>query len=238
MLHIFTLWYGKKYSVDSVNSLYKSIKKFYKKPFTFYCYTDKKDGATPAKLTRGIKTIYFDRTRYPFIQGAWPKLEFFRDNFVKYKKGDECICLDIDQEVVNDPTPLFEMEVPEGYIGSLHKWWNQTPNVDIDGGYYKWVPNTMNYIPEKFFPDYEKWQNHYFDTREVTVPFMGEQNFVFENAKGYVHAPGHLATRWKDDKAKQLNYAYQDMNEDMDWLRIGDAWSEHVCLVHYSKYIG
>ena len=72
MLHIFTLYYGSKFTKDNVNNLYKQIKKYYKSEFTFYCYTDKKD-----KLVSGIKKIKLERESRPSVRGAWYKIDFF-----------------------------------------------------------------------------------------------------------------------------------------------------------------
>lgn len=232
MLHIFTLWYGRKYPVDNVNNLYKSLKKHYKKPFKFYCYTDK-----PKELGRGIKPIVLNRTIRPAIEGAWHKIDFFQDNFVKYGKNDECICLDIDVEIIKDPSPIFDIKVAKGYIGSLDKWWTNSP-CRIDGGFYKWIPNTMSYLSDKFYEDYTKWLFHYFDTKQVTVLYAGEQNFVFEHAKGYVSAPGKYATRWQDERATQLNRIYSETVGEFSILRVDNKWVDSLALVHYSRYIG
>ena len=108
MLHIFTLYYGNKFTKDNVNNLYKQIKKYYKGEFTFYCYTDKKE-----KFANGIRRIHLIREKNPNVREAWYKIDFFMKSFVKYSKDDTCIVMDIDQEIVNDPTPLFDIEVPK-----------------------------------------------------------------------------------------------------------------------------
>ena len=72
MLHIFTLYYGNKFTKDNVNNLYKQIKKYYKGEFTFYCYTDKKE-----KFANGIRRIHLIREKNPNVREAWYKIDFF-----------------------------------------------------------------------------------------------------------------------------------------------------------------
>ena len=234
MLHIFTLWYGRKYSVEDVNQLYKPIKKWYKGDFKFYCYTDK----PKAKFTRGIKVLELDRTIWPQFEGCWPKINMFKDNFAKYGEDDHVIIMDIDQEIVNDPTPLFDCDVSDNAILSLRKWWTFQTTCILDGGFYKFKANSQNHIYEKFWKDPAKWQEYYFKKGIVSIPYFGEQNFVSESAKKREQAPGYLAARYREDRQNQLNYLYYDVCPDKDYLRMGGLWSEHVVLIHKSRFIG
>ena len=233
MLHIFTLCYGKKYSLDNVNSLYKSIKQWYNKPFTFYCYTDKKE-----RVTKGIKKIKLNRELNPEMREAWFKVDFFKKDFIKYKKGDMCIVMDVDQEIVNDPTPLLDMKVPKGGIGSLEKWWTLYPTCQLDGGFYKWHANENTQVYDTFYEDPMKWMTKYFDEGLITVPYFGEQNFVSEMTTKHTTAAPHLAARWNKENHLEINYAYYDATQG-DFLKLGpEDWSDQVVLIHYSKFIG
>tara|TARA_B100000242_G_scaffold288008_1_gene255628 strand:- start:59 stop:757 length:699 start_codon:yes stop_codon:yes gene_type:complete len=232
MLHIFTLYYGSKFTKDNVNHLYKQIKKYYKSEFTFYCYTDKKD-----KLVSGIKKIKLDRESNPSVREAWYKIDFFKKDFVKYSKGDMCIVMDIDQEIVNDPTPLLDMDVPENAIGSLSKWWTLEPTCELDGGFYKWHANTLTEVYDIFYRDPMKWMTKYWQEGIVTIPYFGEQNFVSDAVGLHIEAPAHLAARWKEEKSLDLNAAYYYAT-DGDILNADGKWSERVVLIHHSKFIG
>ena len=77
MLHIFTLCYGYKFSIENVNKLYKQIKSKYKGKFTFYCYTDKEE-----KLAAGIKKVRLVRELHPEVREAWYKIDFFKKDFI------------------------------------------------------------------------------------------------------------------------------------------------------------
>lgn len=233
MLHIFTLCYGKKYPIENVNSLYKAVKKWYNKPFKFYCYTDKED-----KVAKGIKKIKLDRAANPEVREAWYKIDFFKKNFVKYGKNDTCIVMDIDQEIVNDPTPLFDVDVPDDGITSLTKWWTLEPTCTLDGGFYKFKANTLTHVYDTFYEDPMKWMTKYFDEKVITVPYFGEQNFVSEMVVNQAEADACLAARWNEDHSKEINYAYYDAT-DGDFLKLGkDDWTDQVVLIHKSKFIG
>ena len=228
MLHIFTLYYGSKFTKDNVNHLYKQIKKYYKNEFTFYCYTDKKD-----KLASGIKIIKLEEK----LLEAWNKIDFFKKDFVKYSKGDMCITMDIDQEIVNDPTPLFDMDVPENAIGSLNKWWTLEPTCELDGAFYKWHANTLTEIYDIFNRDPMKWMTKYWKEGVVTIPYYGEQNFVSDASGLHVEAPPHLAARWKDEKSAELCMYYFEVT-DGEILYTDNKWSDKLVLLHRSKFLG
>ena len=232
MLHIFTLYYGNKFTKDNVNNLYKQIKKHYKGEFTFYCHTDKKE-----KFADGIRRIHLIRENTPSIREAWYKINFFMKGLVKYSKGDMCIAMDIDQEIVNDPAPLFDMDVPKNAIGSLSKWWTLEPGCALDGGFYKWHANTLTHVYDTFYQDPMKWMTKYWQEGIVTVPYFGEQNFVSEMVDKHVQAPSYLATRWRDDKSLDLNAAYYYAT-DGEILNADNEWCDKLVLVHHSKFIG
>ena len=138
---------------------------------------------------------------------------------------------------VNDPAPLFDMKVPKGSIGSIEKWWTLEPACELDGGFYKWHANTLTHVYDTFYQDPMKWMTKYWKERKVTIPYFGEQNFVSEMTDKHVIAPGRLATRYREDKYKQLQILYFSVS-DGDILRADDVWSENIVLVHHSKYIG
>ena len=232
MLHIFTLYYGNKFTKDNVNNLYKQIKKHYKGKFTFYCYTDKKE-----KFADGIRRIHLIREKSPSVRGAWYKINFFTKGFVKYSKGDTCIVMDIDQEIVNDPTPLLDMDVPENAIGSLSKWWTLEPTCELDGGFYKWHANTLTEVYDIFYRDPMKWMTKYWKEGVVTIPFFGEQNFVSDAVGLHVEAPAHLAARWKEESSLDIQSAYYEAT-DGEMLKVDDEWSDKVVLIHHSRFIG
>ena len=232
MLHIFTLCYGYKFSIENVNKLYKQIKSKYKGKFTFYCYTDKEE-----KLAAGIKKVRLVRELHPEVREAWYKIDFFKKDFIKYKKGDTCISLDLDQDVINDPSPLFDMEVPKGQIGSLNKWWVLNPTCKLDGGFYKWHANTLTHVYDTFYEDTMSWMMKYWKAGIVTIPFFGEQNFVSEMVENHVEAEPHLAVRWKYEHRLDLNYEYFEISHG-EMLRVDDKWSDKCVLVHNSRFIG
>lgn len=232
MLHIFTLYYGNKFTKNNVNNLYKQIKKYYKGKFTFYCYTDKKE-----KFADGIRRIPLIREKNPNIREAWYKIDFFMKGFVKYSKGDTCIVMDIDQEIVNDPTPLFDIEVPKDHILSLNKWWTLDPACKLDGGFYKWNANDHSHVYDTFYDDTSKWMLKYWNEKIVTVPYFGEQNFVSEMIEKNIEAPAYLAARWREDMSVKLIDAYAEIS-DNEILYIDGEWSHRVVLIHHSKFIG
>jgi len=230
MKHIFTLKFNDKYSVELVNNLYKQYKK-YIKDFKFYCYTDNSNG-----LHKDI--VHIPLVQNDIVKIHWRKIDFFKNNFVEYSEGDECIIMDIDQIIVSNPKKMIERKVADGGISSYDRWWGNG-NPPINGGWYKFNANTMQYVYDKFYEKPEYWQNYYFDNLIVHEKWFGEQNFVYETISENNEVdlmPGQWVSKYNaNDISKNLkrNMDYQELFGEP--LRLGGEWASELIIVHFCE---
>ena len=121
MVNILTLKWGKVYSADYVNRIYRGVKAHLRRPFRFVCVTD-----DPSGLSEGIDTVpipdrpawYHPNARYP----GWPQIYLKLFVFQKGFAGLEgpTLFLDIDQIITGDIDCFFDYKPGEFCI--IHNW--------------------------------------------------------------------------------------------------------------------
>jgi hypothetical protein len=228
MIHIFTLKFGDRYPSHMVNDLYLTIKKYHN-DFKFYCYTDDSLG-----LVNGINVIPL--TINDTVKLHWYKMDFFKDDFVRYGDNDSVIVMDIDQMFVNDPTPMLDYKVKDNHIATTPRWWVEAPRHTLNGGWYKFKANTMQYVHDKFYSDPDKWQTYYFYNNTVSYLYYGEQNFVCDTID---HKVDLMPAEWScramsDGNNYSLNLKYYELTKEP--MIIADEWAPDIKLVHYNGY--
>jgi hypothetical protein len=184
MIYILTSKMGDKYDHRHVNLLYSSIEKNYGKEFKFICVTD-----NPNYLNSKIEVIIAEEE----FKYAFNKVQFFKDNFANIPLGSQAVIMDIDIEVVNDPSPVFDYVINNNTIGCFHKWW-QYPyrNCFIWGGIYRFKTGTTQRIydrlrenPEFYYKRYMELYNYKIIEKLNQNTIKGEQDFVLESLTVY-----------------------------------------------------
>lgn len=231
MIHIYTLKYGTKYPSLLVNNLYESILKYYPRDFIFYCYTDNTTG-----LNSDIKII--DLPSHPLIKEHWYKLDFFKSDFVDYDFNDEVIVMDIDQIIISNPTEMIDWPTNSGNLCSYTRWWSKE-QPPINGGWYKFKANTMDYVYQKFYSDIEKWQLYYYENSIVHIKYFGEQNFVYDTVMDSHEVklmPGEWVCKYhyeNEDKNIKLNLEYERLFGEP--LYLGGEWASKIKIAHFCE---
>ena len=178
MINILTVKFGNKFTHKHVNLLYNSIKKHYTGDFTFYCLTDNANGLDP--------DIKFSIREEEFCY-AFNKVSLMKKNFNNLSGDDKVVIMDLDIDVLNDPSPIFNINLNENQLGLFHKWW-QFPYKGcwIWGGIYVGTHKLFNnfydrltHDPEHFYTVYTNLYGYRF--RE-DMPIKGEQDFILESA--------------------------------------------------------
>lgn len=171
---------GDKYDHRHVNLLFSSIEKHYNKEFKFICVTD-----NPNNLNRKIQVIKAEEK----FKYAFNKVQFFRDGFANIPLGSQAVIMDIDIEVVSDPSPVFDYEINNDTVGCFHKWW-QYPyrNCFIWGGIYRFKTGTTQRIYNRLKENPEYYYKRYMELYDYKVikkinqnTIRGEQDFVLES---------------------------------------------------------
>jgi len=110
-MDFFTLKWGDKYGPEYVNRLYGSLKKHYKKPFTFTCYTDNISHLDENVKVKNIKDLKkFDTDRV-----------FTYEKLVLMEKHEKGIWLDLDILIHEDITELCE---DDSDFKMIWNYWN------------------------------------------------------------------------------------------------------------------
>lgn len=178
MVNILTVKFGDKYCSDNVNNLFNSIKKFYKKDFRFFCLTD-----NTANLNRDITSIL----RKEEFKCAFNKVSLMKEGFADIGPNDRVVVMDIDIDVVSDPSSIFECSLDSNEIGMFHKWWQYPYKGSwIWGGVYVGEHKTfypfyerLKYNPDMFYTKYTKLNKYKF---KEDLPVRGEQDFILDSS--------------------------------------------------------
>lgn len=230
MIHVFTLKFGNKYSPSLVNQLYENYEK-YCSDFIFYCYTEDTTGLNP-----NIQIVDLIQTNS--IKLHWHKIDFFKNNFVEYGSNDYSIIMDIDQIIVADHSDMVYRPVDDGCISSYTRWWsNEVP--PINGGWYKFKSNTMQYVYDKFYKNPEHWQEYYYKNSIVHERWFGEQNFVYDAVSEKFNIdlmPAEWCAKYNaNDIAKNIkrNIDYELLFGEP--LRLGGEWASDLKIIHFCE---
>lgn len=238
-MKIFCLYFGDRYSPDYVGKLYRGLKRNYDGDFEFICYTDNMSVEADRLIRIPENTD---------IKKHWHKLKFFDSTFGEQSPNEEIVILDIDQVVVGDMTPVLGCPVDANQLATYEKWDADIPTIQINGGFYKFLSGTKDYVYQKFISDPSYWQLYYFNKKIVTIPYYGEQNFVQdtvrENGDELVLVPGkHLGFymgNTEHEYYKQYNQFWNltyRKKFDCLYMYMGNAWHKNVRIVHFAHLL-
>ena len=185
MIHILTLKCGTKYDYRSVNILKRSIETYYNKPFTFYCMTD-----DPKGLDSDIVVLPMEEDfKYNFNT-----LSMVKSGFAGIPDGSDCVLMDIDIEVMSDPSIVFDHKLQPNTIGFIHKWWQYPYQKGsfICGMIYRYTAGELDCFYQRFVKDPEHYTTHYpkvnqqeYKLERPDVHVNGEQDYFLECAGIY-----------------------------------------------------
>ena len=226
---ICTVLTGKKYSADTVNKLYKSLKLNTDKPFDFYCYTDHTgldDDIRIIPITNNDKKL------------QWFKLDYFKKDFIK---NEDIILMDIDLDIVGNVNFIFQEYT--GFVGT-HRWWwrwredKSNDNFALSGTMYKFKNGEYQYIVDTFEENIEYWQEYFIKNDITKGPVNGEQHFVqkmlVDNNAEKSYFPEQKIVKWSNDVLSQLKlendfFKYTKLNYIHD-----EDWHPSIRIVHYA----
>jgi len=106
MANFYCLKWGKKYSSEYVNKLFKQLKKYYQDPFTFHCLTDDSDGIDKDISIKPIPTTFSHFPRTQIFTSE--KMCYFDDEVSKVSGAKAWFDLDI--LIQNDITDLINLK--------------------------------------------------------------------------------------------------------------------------------
>lgn len=182
------------------------------------------------------------------IKKHWHKLKFFDSSFGSQEPNEDIVVLDIDQVVVGDMSPILDIPIESHQLASYEKWDVEDLAIKLNGGFYKFKSGTKDYIYQKYISDPEYWQLHYFNTKVVSIPYYGEQNFVqdtiWENNEEIVLVPGKHFGLYMGDLSHYYNRQYNMMwnmkyihKFKCPYMYIKDMWHPNIRIVHFAHLL-
>ena len=156
----------------------------------------------------------------------WNKLHFFQLDI------DRPICvIDIDIDLINDYTKIFEYPIQRGEFLTLDCWWDNRP---INGGFYKFYPSDVKFVYDEFKKNKDYWERYFIENGTKPGPVNGEEDFVYHMVKDVLevkYLPGTWATKMKSKPDRkeliQLNRKYPGK-----YLYL-DKFNQDIKLIHY-----
>lgn len=206
MINVLTFKCGSKYDYRSVNMLYRSILWQYDKPFNFHCMTD-----DPTNLDDRI-IIHPMQDDFPY---EFNSLSLVKSGFAGIEDGEPCILLDIDIEVVNDPSPIFDFQLLPKQIGFIHKWWTYpyTQGSFICGMAYRFTAGELDIFYNRFKEDPYHYTTKYIEfngrkhkLKEPDIHVRGEQDYFLECAGIYNFHMNLFPSFWAENVQPELEF--------------------------------
>ena len=182
------------------------------------------------------------------IKKHWHKLKFFDSSFGSQEPNEEIIVLDIDQVILRDLSPIFDYPVAPHELVSYEKWDAKLETIRLNGGFYKFLSGTKDFVYRKYISDPEYWQMHYFNQKIVSIPYYGEQNFVqdtvLENGHSIELVSGRHVGLYMGDISHYYNKCYNQFwnltymqKYGCPYMYMENLWHPNICIVHFAHLL-
>lgn len=210
------------YFPEDVYRLHEQLRIYYDGDVDMFVYTDR-----PSSFNNTVNVIEID---HDLCKRQWYKIDFFKPGFID--TTDPVIVTDLDWLLLDDVTEIIDMPVQTKQFAAVERWWRSPScGLTINGGLYKFYPNTMERAYNTFYSNPQFWQTVYFGPNKIE----GEQNFVSDVVSlthDIIHFPGKKIGRHIDDPDALYTYNlhYQE-NYGAPMIANG-AFNPQLALVH------
>lgn len=184
-------------------------------------------------LNKKLKAYNLVWIREPFRSSV--ALQWNKVFCMAYDTEEPIVVMDIDVILTNDYHKLFEYPVDKDEFLTIRSWWTKkrTPYT-INGGFYKYYPQSCRYIYEKFNEDPQYWQKYYIDQGITVGPVNGEQNFIEDSVRERLYLktfPSEWCTKYtqSEDQNKWLEKKYPGGTLIKD-----GTFNPQIKLVHFN----
>lgn len=210
------------YHPEDVYMLRKQLLLFYDGEVELFVYTDR-----PALFNDTVNVIAIDHHR---CKRQWYKMDFFGPHIVK--GSEPVIVTDLDWTIIDDVTSIIDVPIDRDEFVAIDRWWRKdTCKLTLNGGMYKFFPNTCLHAYNTFYSNPEFWQTTYFGPNNI----KGEQNFVADIipiSHNVTYFPGKKIGRYSSDPADNVGYAryyHLRFNEPM---MVQGRFNRQLALLH------
>ena len=180
MIHLCLLKFGKELkgrsTIDCVNELVKPLDN----NITLHCYTDDHRGID------GRFNVYELSEEDKAKHIHWNMMKFFDPTFIGAKRTDQTIYMDIDvtwnkEELIPH---MINHSVGRNQIIGIDRHWKideTSDDCNLHDSFLKFNSHDFKYIGHWYFSEPEYYQRHYYESKKVSVPRYGVQNFIWES---------------------------------------------------------
>jgi len=202
----------------------------------------------------GVEYEKYINTKLQDYEVVWIREPFRDDVALQWNKMlpmsmdiDEPVCvIDIDLLLINDYKQVFDYPISRGQFLTINDWVSANPDYPINGGFFKYYPNDVKYIFDKFMQDPKYWQNYYIANGIARGPVNGEQHFVYDSVKEQLEVitfPASWFTRFATiNSITHANYDYWQFELSKtykektgnDYLFLGGEFHPDIKIVHFT----
>ncbi len=161
------------YTSAHVYRLIEQLKSHYTGTVDFHVYTDRPD-------TFDSDTVNVIPIEHTLCERQWYKMDFM--GMINTGLDEPIIVLDLDLTILRNIDFIIDMPIERNDFIAINRWWRAPGQpMNINGGMYKYYPQTCQHIFNTFYSAPLFWQNNYrqYSANAVT----GEQYFVWEHAR-------------------------------------------------------
>ncbi len=179
------------YGPEHVYSLHKQLRVFYSGAVEMYVYTDR-----PELFDNTLNVIAINHN---ICERQWYKMDFMGP--MNDHLDEPIIVMDIDMNIISCVDDLVDIPTDRHDFYAIDRWWRPShDNLPINGGMYKYYPNTCRSIYDEFYKNPSMWQSKY--KSPSSGPVHGEQSCVWELLRA-THViktfPGQSIIRYRKD---------------------------------------
>lgn len=210
------------YFPKDVYKLHQQLQLFYRGRVEMYVYTDR-----PEEFDNSVNVI---KIQHSLCQRQWYKVDFFRPGFIT--TDEPVIVMDLDWIILNDITGIVNQPIIPTQFATVHGWWRTSARrLKINGGMYKFFPNTLGKAYNIFYSNPQFWQRTYFGVNKI----QGEQDFVTDVVPlthEIVLFPSHKICRSSQHHSTNTRYAETYQLLFGEPLIDKDVINKRVALLH------
>jgi hypothetical protein len=183
--------------------------------------------------------VWIREPRQSNVMLQWNKMFAMEDD-----SQTPIVVMDIDVLLLNDYKELFEYPIERGEFLTIDNWWSVSDDrFYINGGFYKYYPEDVKYVLERFLEDPEYYQYKYIKEGYTSGPVNGEQHFIQDTVSERLKIK-LLPKEWlcrvdaRKENSRQLmrtlNREYTKLTGN-EYMFMGNKFHPDIKLVHFTN---
>ncbi len=156
---VLSMKWGRKYSPDYVNILYRMVGRHLSVPFRFVCFTEDPSGLLPEIITRPLPEIHVPRAH---DYSPWRKVSLFRKDLLEW--GGRGLFMDLDVVVTG---PLDDLLSHSTHVSIAENWTQRGRGIG-NSSVFTFPIGTMSYVYDRYTAEIDSLFDHH-DNEQIFV---------------------------------------------------------------------